>query len=575
MNENRFEHENYCENQSCGVCMNCQTYLVREERACDTPVDGVSNVATTPEELVRMREPNAEVYYGNVVHGEGHCPNGYMPLIGECDMNTDTCVSEVATTEEEIARLRDPQMELAGDVAYHAESNYGQHLMNSNEGQSLEQMSGIMPLSAIFLQLNQIATISITSGGRREVRFTAPSTGTFTFTTGSRSATNIDPVAWETSWGNTFVPGGGLGTGTMFTFQRFMTAGQTFTFFAGLWQNANISGWYQLTVTGGGGGGLLPQPPANVWISGLSQNAISISWSAVSGATSYQIFRNGMLESELINTAFTSWNLMPGTSHSFFVRSRNSAGTSGNSVTVWGTTTPVIAAPTVATNNATNINSTQALLHGNITANGGASVVEWGFEFGLTTSLGTRVSHFGSTLGGSYQWNLSGLLPNRTYFFRAFARNSQGTGVGITRTFTTAARCRDTYLAGILATPMTGNNVHCNFFAQAVMNHPNINAPLPTGSSATMLNQLLHNNFPPWFSVSWSEAQARANQGHPTIAITSDHVAVVRPHPGNIVPPSIRYVRLAQTGGTHSHDIELRWAWAATVHDQIRFYSVF
>ena len=72
----------------------------------------------------------------------------------------------------------------------------------------------------------------------------------------------------------------------------------------------------------------------------------------------------------------------------------------------------------------------------------------------------------------------------------------------------------------------SGSTTYCNIFAQDVMDE--CGTPLPSGVCATMLNQL-ESGYSSWGSVTYQNAQVRANNGYPTIAITSDHVAVVRP----------------------------------------------
>lgn len=111
---------------------------------------------------------------------------------------------------------------------------------------------------------------------------------------------------------------------------------------------------------------------------------------------------------------------------------------------------------------------------------------------------------------------------------------------------------------------------YCNIFAQDVAKA--CNTPLPTGRCSTMRDALAHNQFPKWWSVTFEQVQARANEGAPGIAITSDHIAMVRPNDGS-VPADKGKVRIAQAGGTCYNDTTLSKGWKKTRYDEIRFYS--
>ena len=78
-----------------------------------------------------------------------------------------------------------------------------------------------------------------------------------------------------------------------------------------------------------------PVPAApRINLSDRTTSMIKISWSAVSGATSYYIYRNGTLVGSTNATSFTVSGLTAGTSYSFYVRAYNSSGYSTNSNTL-------------------------------------------------------------------------------------------------------------------------------------------------------------------------------------------------------------------------------------------------
>ncbi|WP_353051282.1 glycoside hydrolase family 18 protein [Streptomyces sp. Caat 7-52] len=111
-------------------------------------------------------------------------------------------------------------------------------------------------------------------------------------------------------------------------------------------------GWYgqaayyadDVSVYGpdGGGGGdpapTVPSAPAGLSVSGTTSSSVSLSWSAVSGATGYNVYRNGTKVTAVTGTSATVTGLSASTSYSFQVTATNAAGESAKSATVTGTT---------------------------------------------------------------------------------------------------------------------------------------------------------------------------------------------------------------------------------------------
>ncbi|SOD84102.1 chitinase family 18 [Streptomyces sp. Ag109_G2-15] len=112
-------------------------------------------------------------------------------------------------------------------------------------------------------------------------------------------------------------------------------------------------GWYgqaayyadDVSVYGpdGGGGGdpapTVPAAPTGLSVSGTTSSSVSLSWSAVSGATGYNVYRNGTKVTAVTGTSSTVTGLSASTSYSFQVTATNSAGESAKSTAVTGTTT--------------------------------------------------------------------------------------------------------------------------------------------------------------------------------------------------------------------------------------------
>ncbi|MBC2900796.1 chitinase [Streptomyces cupreus] len=118
-------------------------------------------------------------------------------------------------------------------------------------------------------------------------------------------------------------------------------------------------GWYgqaayhadDLSVFGpdGGGGGdpapTIPGAPSGLTVSGRTSSSISLAWNTVSGATGYNVYRNGTKVTAVTGTSATVTGLAASTSYSFQVTATNSAGESPKSATVTGTTTATPTGP--------------------------------------------------------------------------------------------------------------------------------------------------------------------------------------------------------------------------------------
>ncbi|TCC29856.1 cellulose binding domain-containing protein [Kribbella sindirgiensis] len=87
----------------------------------------------------------------------------------------------------------------------------------------------------------------------------------------------------------------------------------------------------------GGGGGTVPGAPTG--LSGTaSGTSVNLSWSATSGATSYNVYRNGTKVGSPTGTSYTDSGLTANTSYSYQVSASNSAGEGAKSNSISVTT---------------------------------------------------------------------------------------------------------------------------------------------------------------------------------------------------------------------------------------------
>jgi hypothetical protein len=91
------------------------------------------------------------------------------------------------------------------------------------------------------------------------------------------------------------------------------------------------------SCSGGGGGGTVPGAPGGLTGTSTS-SSVSLSWSAVSGATSYNVYRNGTKVGSPSGTSYTDIGLSASTAYSYQVSASNSAGEGAKSGTLSVTT---------------------------------------------------------------------------------------------------------------------------------------------------------------------------------------------------------------------------------------------
>ena len=118
----------------------------------------------------------------------------------------------------------------------------------------------------------------------------------------------------------------------------------------------------------------------------------------------------------------------------------NSAGTGLGAISDSFTTSPCI--PTVTTQSASSVTATTATLNGNITGTGVADVTVRGFAYGTDSTLSTVIATTTDTVGqpfdtGAFTSAIADLTKSVRYYVRAYATNSEGTGLGSIQSFTT------------------------------------------------------------------------------------------------------------------------------------------
>jgi hypothetical protein len=162
------------------------------------------------------------------------------------------------------------------------------------------------------------------------------------------------------------------------------------------------------------------------------RNQITWNWNAVQGALGYKISATNDYNTATDLGKVTSRvekNLAGNTLHTRYLWAYFSCGKSAAIVMTKSTSSPVLAVvSTVAVNN---ITATEATVQATIAADGGSPIIARGICWSQTpnpTRQNPKTYH--SLKLGDFERYLKNLLPNTTYYVRAYAVNSSGTAYG-------------------------------------------------------------------------------------------------------------------------------------------------
>ncbi len=131
-------------------------------------------------------------------------------------------------------------------------------------------------------------------------------------------------------------------------------------------------------------------------------------------------------------------NVTAGQAYYFLILNGSATDIQFTGTAVLGVTTPV-----VTTTAASSINTSSALLGGNITSDNGSAITERGVVYSTTDNTpeigegGVTKEIEGGTTTGAFSETINSLTSSTTYYFRAYAINANGTGYGDVMSFTT------------------------------------------------------------------------------------------------------------------------------------------
>jgi len=166
---------------------------------------------------------------------------------------------------------------------------------------------------------------------------------------------------------------------------------------------------------------------------GLAVTACGLAWST-SAVTSLSDRTTDQPDNTGAFTA-TLTDLLPATTYHVRAYATNSEGTSYGEDRTFTTAAPTL--PMVTTDEVTNITGTTAVSGGEVTHEGASEVIKHGVCWGTSHNPTLDDHYTEANGGGSFASNMMNLTPGTTYYVRAYATNSNGTGYGNEVSFTT------------------------------------------------------------------------------------------------------------------------------------------
>lgn len=186
-------------------------------------------------------------------------------------------------------------------------------------------------------------------------------------------------------------------------------------------------------------------------------NTSGIVWSLTTNPTVLLSTKTTNGAAGVINSTLTG--LTPGTTYYARAYAITQLDTIYGSNLSFTTLPPTI--PSIATTAVTSIQSNKATSGGNAIDSGGYTVTEKGICWNTATAPTTaNFNNYEGTGNSSFASIMKNLLPNTTYYVRAYAKNSLGTGYGNEWSFTTSAA-----VPAITAVPGTLNFGNVNYNA--------------------------------------------------------------------------------------------------------------
>lgn len=154
------------------------------------------------------------------------------------------------------------------------------------------------------------------------------------------------------------------------------------------------------------------------------------------------------------NYSFPLSNLSPNTTYYIKAYALNEKGEGCGDIKSFRTMAYSI--PQVQTNSATNVTDRSAICTGTVISNGGQAILEQGICYSLEPNPTINDSHVASSISStSIKCEINKLMFSKTYYYRAYAKNSVGVNYGASKSFKTEDASYSAGLDGVFSISRT------------------------------------------------------------------------------------------------------------------------